>query len=123
MGSAPTLTPGPPRLRAIMLVSRDCLTVLCGYRRVHWKQHLPKKDRSAYYSKVSKDVRILLLADTHLGFDLPSSPRVGRRRRGHDFLANYALALEPALSGEVDLVVHGGDVFDRSSVPSSVAYQ
>jgi hypothetical protein len=40
-------------------------------------------------------IRILLLADTHLGFDLPVNPRINRRRRGHDFLANYATALQP----------------------------
>ena len=68
-------------------------------------------------------VRILLLADSHLGFDLPVRPRVERRRRGHDFLANYARALAPALAGEVDLVVHAGDVFDRSSCVATVAYQ
>lgn len=69
------------------------------------------------------DVRILLLADSHLGFDLPVRPRVDRRRRGHDFLRNYAAALAPALAGEVDLVVHAGDVFDRSRVVSTLAYQ
>lgn len=69
------------------------------------------------------DVRILLLADSHLGFDLPVRPRVERRRRGHDFLANYARALRPALDGEVDLVVHAGDVFDRPGVIASVAFQ
>ena len=68
-------------------------------------------------------VRILLLADTHLGFDLPVRPRIERRRRGHDFLANYATALQPALDGAVDLVVHGGDVFNRSRVVPSLAYQ
>ncbi|HET9455602.1 MAG TPA: metallophosphoesterase [Gemmatimonadaceae bacterium] len=68
-------------------------------------------------------IKALLLADTHLGFDLPLRPRVDRRRRGHDFLANYAAALKPALDGEVDLVVHGGDVFDRSRVVPSLAYQ
>jgi DNA repair exonuclease SbcCD nuclease subunit len=57
-------------------------------------------------------LRILLLADTHLGFDLPLTPRIRRRRRGLDFLANYRRALGPALAGEVDLVVHAGDVFD-----------
>ena len=72
---------------------------------------------------VSDVIRILLLADTHLGFDLPVNPRVNRRRRGHDFLANYAIALQPALDGEVDLVVHGGDVFNRSRPPSSVVWQ
>jgi DNA repair exonuclease SbcCD nuclease subunit len=68
-------------------------------------------------------IRILLLADTHLGFDLPTRARVQRRRRGHDFLANYARALEPALADQADLVVHGGDVFNRSRVPASVAWQ
>jgi len=72
---------------------------------------------------MSTVVRILLLADTHLGFDLPVRPRVRRRRRGQDFLANYHRALGPALRGEVDLVVHGGDVFNRSRPHSTVAYQ
>src|SRR3954464_13297758 len=72
---------------------------------------------------MSDDIRILLLADSHLGFDLPLEPRVERRRRGHDFLANYALALAPALRGDVDVVVHAGDVFDRSRVAPTVAYQ
>jgi exonuclease SbcD len=59
-------------------------------------------------------LRVLLLADTHVGFDLPLTPRVHRRRRGPDFLANHERALAPALAGEVDLVVHGGDVFHRA---------
>jgi DNA repair protein SbcD/Mre11 len=69
------------------------------------------------------DVRVLFLADSHIGFDLPVRPRVDRRRRGHDFLANYHAALQPAMNGEVDVVVHGGDVFDRSRPVASVAYQ
>ena len=68
-------------------------------------------------------LRVLLLADTHLGFDLPTAPRVRRRRRGHDFQANFERALNPALEGEVDLVIHGGDVFHRPDVPPSLAYQ
>lgn len=62
-------------------------------------------------------IRILLVADTHLGFDLPFRPRIKRRRRGPDFFANFERALLPALSGEVDTVVHGGDVLYRSKVP------
>jgi exonuclease SbcD len=73
--------------------------------------------------RVGDVVRILLLADTHLGFDLPVNPRVNRRRRGHDFQANFAKALQPALTGDVDLVVHGGDVFNGSRPPSSVVWQ
>jgi len=69
------------------------------------------------------DIRILFLADSHIGLDLPVCPRVERRRRGHDFLANYHAALQPAMRDEVDVVVHGGDVFDRSRPVPSVAYQ
>jgi len=63
-------------------------------------------------------IKVLLLADTHLGFDLPSRPRVEKRRRGPDFFANTRLALEPALRGRVDIVVHGGDLLYRSRVPA-----
>jgi exonuclease SbcD len=63
-------------------------------------------------------IRILLIADTHLGFDLPFRPRINRRRRGPDFFANFERALSPALKGEVQAVVHGGDVLYRSKVPA-----
>jgi DNA repair exonuclease SbcCD nuclease subunit len=76
-----------------------------------------------YVYRVPAPVRILFLADTHLGYDLPTRARIQRRRRGHDFLANYAKALLPALDGDVDLVIHGGDVFNRSRPPTSVAWQ
>jgi exonuclease SbcD len=68
-------------------------------------------------------LRILFLADSHLGLDLPVRPRLERRRRGHDFLANQATALEPALKRDVDVVVHGGDVFDRPDVHEALAWQ
>ncbi|MFZ2491631.1 MAG: metallophosphoesterase [Thermoanaerobaculia bacterium] len=63
-----------------------------------------------------RTIRVLLLADTHLGLDLPERPRSDRPRRGEDFFAAYTRALLPAFRGEVDLVVHGGDVFFRSRV-------
>jgi DNA repair exonuclease SbcCD nuclease subunit len=62
-------------------------------------------------------MRVLFLSDTHLGFDLPARPRSARPRRGPDFLESYALALAPAEAGEVDVVVHGGDLLYRSRVP------
>jgi DNA repair protein SbcD/Mre11 len=65
-------------------------------------------------------IRILFLADTHLGFDLPARPRIERRRRGHDFVANYERALQAARDLAVHAVVHGGDVFYRSRVPASL---
>ncbi len=66
-------------------------------------------------------MRLLFVSDTHLGFDLPSRPRVERRRRGHDFFRNFELALAPALDGEVDAVLHGGDLLYRSRVPAWLA--
>jgi DNA repair exonuclease SbcCD nuclease subunit len=65
-------------------------------------------------------VRVLFVSDTHLGFDLPLRPRVERRRRGPDFFACFERALEPALRGGVDAVVHGGDLLFRSRVPASL---
>lgn len=65
-------------------------------------------------------VRILLVADTHLGFDLPFRPRIQRRRRGHEFFANFDRALAPAREGRVDLVVHGGDLLYRTRVPPAL---
>ena len=62
-------------------------------------------------------MRVLFVSDTHLGFDLPARPRVDRRRRGPDFFACFERALEPALRGEADVVVHGGDLLYRSRVP------
>jgi DNA repair protein SbcD/Mre11 len=67
-------------------------------------------------------IRILLLADTHLGIDLPARPRIERRRRGHDFFANYERALQAARDLRVHAVVHGGDVFYRSRVPASLVH-
>ena len=65
-------------------------------------------------------LRILLLGDTHIGFDHPLRPRVTRRPRGPDFVRNMRLALAPAIRGEVDLVIHSGDVFDRPKPPIEI---
>ncbi|MCP5106924.1 MAG: metallophosphoesterase [bacterium] len=64
-----------------------------------------------------KTFRLLFVSDTHLGFDLPFKPRVERRRRGPDFFKMLERALERARNGEVDAVVHGGDLLYRSKVP------
>ena len=65
-------------------------------------------------------IRILFIADSHLGFDFPVRPRVQKSRRGKDFFDNYRRALEPAFQKEVDVVVHGGDLLFRSRVPASL---
>ena len=66
-------------------------------------------------------MRVLFVSDTHLGLDLPSRPRVVRRRRGEDFFENFERALEAARTGEVDVVIHGGDLLYRSHVPAWLA--
>lgn len=75
----------------------------------------------SYHFKIPNGlIKILFLADTHLGFDFPFRPRIQRRRRGPDFFRNFELALAPALKGKVDLVVHGGDILYRYKVPSAL---
>ncbi len=62
-------------------------------------------------------MKVLHLTDTHLGIRrrfLGSPPGWCRADDAHRAME---LALEPALRQEVDLVVHSGDVFDRSSPP------
>jgi DNA repair exonuclease SbcCD nuclease subunit len=66
-------------------------------------------------------LRVLFFSDTHLGLDLPSRPRVERRRRGDDLFESFERALAPATRGEAGVVVHGGDLFYRSRIPAWLA--
>jgi len=77
---------------------------------------------------MTSSLDILLLADTHLGFDDPMRPRVARRRRGPDFFRGFERALAPALEENrggprFDAVVHGGDLLFRSRVPPSLVHR
>lgn len=63
-------------------------------------------------------IKLLFLADTHLGFDYPFKPRIQRRRRGDDFFANYRKVLEAAQEKKVQAIIHGGDLFFRSRIPA-----
>ena len=69
-------------------------------------------------------VRTLLLADTHIGHGFSHYNRgfviVAVAVYHYSLLNNFRLALQPALHGEVDLVVHGVDLFDRSRVPDAL---
>lgn len=65
-------------------------------------------------------IKILFFADSHLGFDLPLRPRVERRRRGHDFFANFHTILKTAVDENVDFIVHGGDLFFRAVLPNAL---
>jgi DNA repair protein SbcD/Mre11 len=66
-------------------------------------------------------MRVLFVSDTHLGLDMPTRPRVVRRRRGDDFFRNFERALDIARRGDIDVVVHGGDLLFRSRVPAWLA--
>lgn len=66
-------------------------------------------------------IRILLMADSHLGLDYAHRPRIQRRRRWPEFLAAYRRAAEAAAAERVDLVIHGGDLYYRSHINAAVA--
>jgi DNA repair exonuclease SbcCD nuclease subunit len=61
-------------------------------------------------------MRILQISDTHLGARLNARGPVGWCR-ADDHHAALERALAPVFHEEVDLVVHAGDVFDRSRPP------
>jgi DNA repair exonuclease SbcCD nuclease subunit len=60
------------------------------------------------------NLRLLLLADTHVGLSVGT--RRGEGAIDDPHFSSFERALQPAFRGEVDLVVHGGDVFFRSKV-------
>jgi exonuclease SbcD len=63
-------------------------------------------------------MRLLFLSDSHLGHDLPRRRAPARPRRGAEFFESFAAALAPARAGEVDAVLHAGDLLFRSRVPA-----
>jgi len=65
-------------------------------------------------------IKALFFADSHLGFDFPVRPRISRNRRGDDFFQNYQEILDIAKAEQVNVLIHGGDVFFRSKVPLPV---
>ncbi len=66
------------------------------------------------------EIKILFFADSHLGYDLPHRPRIERRRRGEDLFKNYLQILQFARQKKVDLVIHGGDLFDHPRVSPAI---
>lgn len=67
---------------------------------------------------MSRPLRILHTADSHIGAELPVRPRDDRPRRGDDFVDSFSRVLDHALNENVDLVIHAGDLFDLPN-PSS----
>ncbi|MFT6157522.1 MAG: DNA repair exonuclease SbcCD nuclease subunit [bacterium] len=64
-------------------------------------------------------MKLLHLTDTHLGIRRSYEGAHAGWTRAHDHAAAMEHALAPALRGEVDAVIHSGDVFDRSRPPQS----
>ena len=62
--------------------------------------------------------RILFYSDTHLGFEFPAHPRSKHRHRGNDFFDNFHRIYQYALSQGIRHVIHGGDLFYRSRIPT-----
>ncbi len=69
---------------------------------------------------INGQVRVRFFSDTHLGFDYPIKPRIERRRRGKDFFDNFYRILDSTAKSNIDLFVHGGDLFFRSRVPARI---
>jgi DNA repair protein SbcD/Mre11 len=65
-------------------------------------------------------IKIIFLADSHLGFDYPLRPKKEKRRRGIDFFHNFDEVLSYAKNNNADLVIHGGDLFYRTLVPAPI---
>jgi DNA repair protein SbcD/Mre11 len=68
----------------------------------------------------NNQIRLIFLADTHLGFDYPIRPRIERRRRGQDFFDNFQRVLDFAVETRADFVIHGGDFFYRAKIPAKI---
>jgi DNA repair exonuclease SbcCD nuclease subunit len=63
-------------------------------------------------------LRLLHVTDTHLGLEAGYRGAPEHWRRADDHLAALRAALLPAFQGEIDLVIHSGDLFDRSHPPA-----
>lgn len=63
---------------------------------------------------MSTSLRILHTADSHIGADLPVRGNGKYARRGSDFVTSFRRVLARAHEYQVDVVIHAGDLFDRS---------
>jgi len=65
---------------------------------------------------MTRPLRIAHISDTHLGYRaLPQQdPLTGRNQRSIDVELAFSSAIDDILRQEVDLIIHGGDVFHQS---------
>lgn len=61
-------------------------------------------------------IKFLHLSDSHLGESMPLYHTPPNNWRGEGFIKNYYAALKPALRGDVDFVLHSGDLFDKNHI-------
>ena len=61
-------------------------------------------------------MKFLHLSDSHLGESMPLYRTPPNNWRGERFIKNYYSALKPALRGDVDFVLHSGDLFDKHHI-------
>lgn len=61
-------------------------------------------------------MKFIHLSDSHLGESMPLYRTPPSNWRGEGFIKNYYNALKPALRGDVDFVLHAGDLFDKHHI-------
>jgi len=61
-------------------------------------------------------IKFLHLSDSHLGESMPLYRTPSNNWRGEGFIKNYYKALKPAIRGDVDFVLHSGDLFDKHHI-------
>ncbi len=64
-------------------------------------------------------MRVLALSDTHFGYMYGNTARA-RRQSIENMLTAFERTLEIAKNKDVELVLHGGDMFNRSKPPKDV---
>ena len=65
-------------------------------------------------------LKLLVLSDTHLGFDYPMRPRIKIRRRAEEFFSNFNHVLNYGVKNKVDFILHLGDLFFRCKVHNDI---
>lgn len=66
-----------------------------------------------------KNIKIVFLSDTHLGHDYPIR-NANNARKGEDFFKNFFKVIEKTKNIKADLLIHGGDLFDKADVNQKV---
>ncbi|MHA2403112.1 MAG: metallophosphoesterase [Candidatus Kariarchaeaceae archaeon] len=61
-------------------------------------------------------MRLLALADTHLGFKFGRTP-FARKESFESMFISFQRVLDVAIKSKVDFVLHAGDIFNRSKPP------